>query len=110
MKLGRTLGPATGEGNETSHWALDHLGNVPPQRSLRPLIHNEKASKTEKSKRKSFDERVRAQWGDSLPPPAPDADNQAIKDDKDNLNFVPHANYSQYGGDIVAPWAIPEFD
>ena len=56
--LGRSLGPATGEGNEMAQWVLKANGQVIPRRTVRPLTHDEHASTTEQDKRLAFDKAI----------------------------------------------------
>lgn len=108
MLLGRTLGPANGEGNEMSHWILNHHGKVVPRRSHRPLTSDEITSETEKLRRQHFNDNIKSKWGDYLKP-SHDGENAKNDDNDEFQQFVPYEDDPQHGGDIRAPWAIPEF-
>ena len=56
--LGRTLGPAAGEGNKMAQWILKANGNVVPCHSVRPLTDIEIRSEMEQRKRKIFDDLI----------------------------------------------------
>jgi hypothetical protein len=95
--LGRSLGPAKGEGNEMAQWCLKANGNVVPRRSVRPLTDIELSSETEQAKRSVFNDLIKARWGTSVsPPPA-----ETPKDD---------ADLEPYEDDDEQPFALPDFD
>ena len=91
--LGRTLGPARGEGNEMAQWILKSNGNVVPRRSVRALTPEEKRSETEKHKRLIFTELISKRWGDASHPPSstdePDPTMDAQDEDEDQTTLVP---------------------
>ena len=53
--LGRTLGPAHGEGNEMCHWILKANGRVVPRRTHCPLRVDEIHNPDEQKRREVFD-------------------------------------------------------
>ena len=93
--LGRTLGPATGEGNEMAQWILKANGKVIPRRTIRPLINDEMKSQTEIDKRNAFTKCILSQLGSSISPP--------VKSE------IPET-YTAYEDDDEEPFAIPEVD
>ena len=66
--LGRTLGPARGQGNEMCQWILKANGNIIPRRSHRPLTVAETHSDVEQKKRDLFDRLIEERWGTSINP------------------------------------------
>jgi hypothetical protein len=95
--LGRTLGPAKGEGNKMAQWCLKANDNVMPRRTVRPLTHDELASKTEKRKRETFTKLIKSRWGTSVSPPT----DESNKEDYD---------YEEYEDNDESPLAYPDFD
>jgi hypothetical protein len=95
--LGRTLGPAKGEGNEMAQWCLKANGNVVPQRTVRSLSPAKLSSDTEIRKREVFTELVTTRWGTYVSPPTDDT----TKDDYD---------FDEYEDDDEKPLLIPKID
>ena len=90
--LGRSLGPAKGEGNEMAQWCLKANGKIVPRRLTRPLSKSELSSETEQRKRKIFDELIESRWGTSAFPPKDmpkDEDYEIYEDDDESPNVIP---------------------
>jgi hypothetical protein len=95
--LGRTLGPAKGEGNEMAQWCLKANGNVAPRRTVRSLTPDELASETEIQKSVTFNELIKTLWGTSVSPPM----DEPSKDEYD---------FEEYADDDEQPLSFPDFD
>jgi hypothetical protein len=68
--LGRSLGPAKGEGNEMAQWCLKANGQVVLRRTHRPLSADELTSDTELKKRDRFIKNIASKYGSSETAPA----------------------------------------
>ena len=64
-ELGRSLGPAKGEGNEMAQWVLVSTGKVVPRRTVRPLRVAEIHNVCEEKRREIFDEIIMKKLGSS---------------------------------------------
>ena len=81
-RLVRCLGPSEHAGTAMNQWVLNEQGNAPPQQTLCRLTREEILSNTELSKRKSYNDAIRANLDDSMNPPP-------IPLDIDEENFTP---------------------
>ena len=97
-RLRRCLGPAKHAGTSLSQWVLNEKVNVIPQQTLRRLTREEILSNAELSKRKSYNDTMRAKFGDSMNP-------SLIPLDMDQENFTPEEEYHIPGADN-----FPEYD
>lgn len=94
--LGRTLGPATGAGNEMCQWILKANGRVIPNRTVRPLTTAEQYSETERKKREIFDALIERKHGTATTPP------KKVKQ-RDN-------EFDEYEDDDESPRVVPEIE
>ena len=68
-RLGRCLGPASGEGNELAQWILTFKATVVPRHTARPLTTAELHSEKEKQIRAIFDAVYERRYGNRFSVP-----------------------------------------
>ena len=93
--LGRTLGPAHGEGNEMCHWILKANGRVVPRRTHRPLRVDEIHNPVEQKRREVFDALIEKRWGTALTV-------------KNSNGGIKSETWEEYSDNFEKPRSIPE--